>query len=66
MTFKNLVVLKHPLIDDYVTRIRDKRSSFVDFRFYVDKIASILAIEAAKELPLKRRIVKTPLSQYKG
>lgn len=66
MPFKNLVVVKHPLIDDYVTRIRDKRTSFIDFRFYVDKIASILAIEAAKELKLKRRIVKTPLSDYKG
>ena len=66
MPFKNLVVVKHPLVDDYVTRIRDKRTSFVDFRFYVDKIASILAIETAKELTLKRRIVKTPLSQYRG
>jgi uracil phosphoribosyltransferase len=66
MPLKNLVVVKHPLIDDYVTRIRDKKTSFIDFRFYVDKIASILAIETAKELKLKRRTVSTPLSDYKG
>jgi uracil phosphoribosyltransferase len=66
MPFKNLFVVKHPLVDDYVTRIRDKKTSFIDFRFYVDKIASILAIETAKELTLKKRTVKTPLSDYKG
>lgn len=66
MPYRNLVIIKHPLVEDYVTRIRDKRTSFTDFRFYVDKLASLLAIEAAKELTLKVRTVKTPLSTFKG
>lgn len=66
MTFYNLVVLKHPLIDDYITRIRDRRTSFLDFRLYVDRLSFMLAYEAAKELSLKNRKVKTPLSSYNG
>lgn len=66
MAVKNLVVLKHPLIEDYVTRIRDKRTSFIDFRFYVDKLSFMLAYETARELSLKKRNIKTPISSFNG
>lgn len=66
MAFNRLIVLKHPLIEDYITRIRDRRTSFLDFRLYVDKLSLMLAYEAAKELSLKKRKVKTPMSNYNG
>jgi uracil phosphoribosyltransferase len=66
MAGKNFVILKHPLIEDYVTRIRDRKTSFIDFRYYVDKLSFMLAYETAKELSLKSRSVKTPLSGFNG
>lgn len=66
MSFKNLVILKHPLVDDYITRIRDRRTSYLDFRLYVDKLSFMLAYESARELSLKSRKIKTPLTDFNG
>jgi uracil phosphoribosyltransferase len=66
MPYKNLVILKHPLVDDYITRIRDRRTSYIDFRLYVDKLSFMLAFETARELSLKSRKIKTPLSNFNG
>jgi uracil phosphoribosyltransferase len=66
MTFKNLVILNHPLIDDYITRIRDRRTSYLDFRLYVDKLSFMLAYETARGLSLKNRNIETPLSRFNG
>jgi uracil phosphoribosyltransferase len=66
MNFKNLVILKHPLVDDYITRIRDRRTSYLDFRLYVDKLSFMLAYETARELSIKSLKIKTPLSNFNG
>ena len=66
MAFKNTVVLKHPLVDDYITRIRDRRTSYLDFRLYVDKLSLMLAYETSKELSLKDRKIRTPLCDFTG
>jgi uracil phosphoribosyltransferase len=63
---ENLVVLNHPLIDDYITKIRDKHTSTSDFRKYVDKLSMMLAYECGKELAVKRRIIETPLTRFSG
>ncbi len=66
MASSNPVILEHPLVDDYITRIRDRRTSYLDFRLYVDKLSVMLAYETAKELSLKSRKVRTPISSFKG
>lgn len=63
---ENLVVLNHPLIEDYVTKLRDKHTSTGDFRKYVDKLASMLAYECGKELKVKKKVIKTPLASFAG
>lgn len=66
MPYKNLVILKHPLVDDYLTRIRDRRTSYLDFRLYVDKLSFMLAYETARELSLRKQKINTPLCVFKG
>lgn len=66
MGYKNLVQLEHPLVKSYMTKIRDKNTSYFDFRQYVDKISMLLAYEAGKELGLKAKKIKTPLAPYNG
>lgn len=62
----NFVQLTHPLVKTYITKIRDKNTSYFEFRQYVDKLSTLLAYEAAKELELKPKNIKTPLASVKG
>ncbi len=64
--YKNLVVLDHPLVKTYLTKIRDKKTSYFEFRQYVDKLSTLLAYESAKELSLKKKNISTPLAKYSG
>ena len=66
MAYKNLIQLQHPLVKTYVTKIRDKNTSYFEFRQYVDKLSALLAYEAAKELKLKKKIIKSPLASVTG
>lgn len=66
MKFKNLIQIQHPLVKAYMTKIRDKHVTHFEFRQYVDKLSMLLAYEAAKELQLKPRKIKTPLAPFDG
>jgi len=63
---KNLFEIQHPLVQSYITKIRDKYTSYFEFRQYVDKLSMLLAYEAGKELGLKAKKVKTPLAPHNG
>ena len=62
----NLIQLTHPLVKSYMTKIRDKNTSYFEFRQYVDKLSVLLAYEAGKELGLRALKIKTPLAPYNG
>ena len=64
MAYRNQVQLNHPLVQSYMTKIRDKNRSYFEFRQYVDKLSMLLAYEAGKELSLKGCKIKTPLAPY--
>lgn len=64
--FESLIVIKNPLVHSYMTMIRDKRTSYKDFRDYVDKLSVMLAYESARELNVRKKSIKTPLSNYHG
>jgi len=66
VVFKNLIQLNSPLVKHYLTLIRDKRTSFSDFRKYVNKLAVLLASEVSKELDLRRKKIQTPLANFDG
>jgi len=63
---RNLVKLDHPLIDAYLTRLRDRETNYVDFREYVDKLSFMLAYESGRELEFKNKRVNTPLTGFIG
>jgi uracil phosphoribosyltransferase len=63
---QNLVILNHPLVDVYISKIRDKKTSTVDFRCYVEKLSVMLAYECGRELLTKKKIVDTPLARVSG
>ncbi|HEX9705900.1 MAG TPA: uracil phosphoribosyltransferase [Gemmatimonadales bacterium] len=64
--FPNLTVLDHPLIQHKLTILRDKRTTTKDFKQLVNEIATLMAYEVTKGLPLERVEIETPLERMTG
>ncbi|PSL40625.1 uracil phosphoribosyltransferase [Planomicrobium soli] len=54
-------VFDHPLIQHKLTYIRDKSTGTKEFRELVDEIATLMAFEITRDLPLKEIEVETPV-----
>src|SRR5262245_29979013 len=62
----NLTVLDHPLIQHKLTILRDKRTATRDFKQLVSEIATLMAYEVTKDLPLEPVEIETPLERMQG
>lgn len=58
-----LYVFDHPLIQHKITYIRVKNTGTKDFRELVDEVASLMAFEITRDLPLKDIEIETPVSK---
>ena len=65
-TFRNLTVVRHPLVRHKVTMLRDRRTPKKIFKELVDEIAMLMAYEATADLSLEQIEVQTPLEQASG
>jgi uracil phosphoribosyltransferase len=61
-----LHILRHPLAEHILTRLRDHTTAPANFRALAHQIALLLAIEATRDLPLQRFAVNTPLEPHAG
>ena len=59
-------VFDHPLIQHKLTYIRDKRTGTKEFRELVDEVATLMAFEITRELPLDDVEVETPVTTAKA
>ncbi|MBP3964845.1 MULTISPECIES: uracil phosphoribosyltransferase [Paenibacillus] len=57
----NLTICDHPLIQHKLTFIRDKDTKTKDFRELVDEVATMMAYEITRDLPLETTTVTTPV-----
>ena len=64
--FPNLTVLTHPLIRHKLAILRSKDTTTRDFKHLVNEIATLMAFEVTKDLPLEPVEVETPLERMKG
>ncbi|OXM86415.1 uracil phosphoribosyltransferase [Paenibacillus rigui] len=55
-------VCDHPLIQHKLTYIRDKSTTTKDFRELVDEVATLMAYEITREIPLQKVQVQTPVA----
>ena len=60
------IVLNHPLIEHKLTHIRKEETGHKDFRENLDEIASLMAYEVLRDLPLKEVTIKTPMETCKS
>jgi uracil phosphoribosyltransferase len=58
--------VEHPLIACHLTRLRDKTTPPAEFRQLVNRLASLLAYEATKDLKAELVSVETPLTTTEG
>ena len=59
----NVLEVDHPVIDIYLTALRDKTTKTASFRRAMANIGNILAYHALSELPLTEFEVETPLAE---
>ncbi|MDQ0089838.1 uracil phosphoribosyltransferase [Paenibacillus anaericanus] len=60
---EKLVVCDHPLIQHKLTFIRDMRTNTKDFRELVDEVATLMAYEITRDIPLESITVQTPVAE---
>jgi uracil phosphoribosyltransferase len=61
-----LTVVKHAVLADRLTVLRDRNTSFPNFRHALFECSAILAVEAARDLLLTETEVETPLELTHG
>ncbi len=66
MTFKNLTVIDHPLVQHKLTLMRRKEVSTGEFRVLLREISPLLLFEATRNLPMTTRRIETPLMAMDG
>ncbi|MFV0424492.1 MAG: uracil phosphoribosyltransferase [Bacilli bacterium] len=59
----NLVIFDHPLISHKLTYIRDENTKHFEFIRAIDEVTLLMAYEITRELPLKEKVIKTPLEK---
>lgn len=55
-------ICDHPLIQHKLTYIRDENTNTKDFRELVDEVATLMAYEITRDIPLETTTVKTPVT----
>ncbi|WP_019535632.1 uracil phosphoribosyltransferase [Paenibacillus ginsengihumi] len=55
-------ICDHPLIQHKLTFIRDENTTTKDFRELVDEVATLMAYEITREIPLETVQVRTPVT----
>jgi len=63
---QRLVVVDHPVLADRLTVMRDRDTGHREFRQALFEASAILAVEAARELPVTAVEVQTPLEPATG
>lgn len=62
----NVIVVKHPLCEHNLSVIRDKDINSDGFKNSMKRLATILILAAAKDLPMKEYTVTTPITECKA
>lgn len=56
-------VFDHPLIQHKLTFIRDKNTGTKEFRELVDEVATLMAYEITRDMPLEETTIETPVER---
>ena len=63
---KGVTVIRHPLVQHNLTRLRDERTDPEDFRRVLREVASLMIYEATRSFEVTLKRVRTPLAIAAG
>src|SRR3984885_9118940 len=63
---QTLRLVEHPVLADRLSVLRDRDTAHGDFRQAMFEAAAIMAVEVARELPVKEVEIETPLESTQG
>lgn len=63
---KNVTVVRHPLVQVNLTRLRDEKTSMQEFRRALSELAALMVYEATRDLEAQVVPVRTPLQKTTG
>ena len=63
---KGVTVIKHPLVQHNLTRLRDQRTGAQEFRRVLSEVAALMLYEATRSFAVAPVSVKTPLANARG
>lgn len=66
MTYSNVILIDHPVIQTKLTELRDYSADHRKFRALLDEIASLMVYEVTRDWPTRPRPVQTPLERMTG
>ena len=66
MSFENVILLTHPVIQTKLTELRDFTTDHRKFRELLNEIASLMVYEVTRDFPTQPRVVQTPLERMTG
>ncbi|MBS0206047.1 MAG: uracil phosphoribosyltransferase [Planctomycetes bacterium] len=58
--------ISHPLVQSHLSRLRDTSTAPAEFRLLIKRLATILTLEATRDLATREIEVTTPLSRMTG
>ena len=61
-----LIEIDHPVVNRYLTILRDKNTETAAFRRALGSIGTILAYRSLQELPLEEQQIETPIQKTSG
>lgn len=61
--YPNLFIVDHPLVQDKLTKMREKDCPFSLFRSLLQKISMLMAYTATESMPVTSRRITTPLTE---
>ncbi|MCF7876631.1 uracil phosphoribosyltransferase [Candidatus Bipolaricaulota bacterium] len=63
MEGQNLNIVRHPLIQNKLTYLRDKNTENQDFRLILEELTTLMVYEITRNYPLEETDVETPLEK---
>lgn len=62
----SVTIIKHPLVQHNLTRLRDKRTGPQEFRRVLSEVAALMLYEATRSFAVRPIGVQTPLAKARG
>jgi len=66
MSADRVTVIKHPLVQNNLTRLRDRRTGPQEFRRVLSEVTALMIYEATRSFAVKPRQITTPLARARG